>query len=295
MKKKTNECLFLYFQNLTKYHSFTYRWSNADTLMHEHVDFYEISLITCGNFKHTYKGKTELVTQGTLSIFDVGQTHRLTPQPTGSIHFTVCLAKPYFKLLMQLFSFNQDLFAKSGFISRQLNDASLQYLLMIANALTNGEEESNNVKLFFYNALSLLSPNKNRMLLNSNDMVNDIIEKIRNYTYLTLPIQDIYAQYPYSPSTIIKKFKARTGTTIVRFQTDIRLDFAARLMRETTHSIEQIAADLGFLSTSHFFEIFKERYGQTPNAYRRIAKEHPEDYEFLQIDEFYSSKKGSSD
>lgn len=280
----STEYIKLNFSTLTKYHSYTYRWSNTDTLFHKHMDFYEIILITKGAFVHYYENSINRLEQGTLMLFDNNQVHRLTPKPAGSIHFTICLTKPYFQLLMQLFSFNQNIFDNTPYIVRQLDNTTFEYLVMLANALTNGQQESNNIKLFFYNALSILLSNTIYSLSNTKDMVDDILEKLRNYSYLTIPVQKIYEQYPCCTSTIIKKFKQRTGTTLVRFQTNLRLDLAARLMRETNNSIEQIASDLGFLSTSHFFEIFKERYGQTPNAYRRIAKAHPEDYEFLQLD-----------
>ena len=283
-ENSSGEYIKLNFGNLTRYHSYTYRWCNTDTFFHKHMDFYEIILITKGAFLHYYENSIKRLEQGTLMLFDNNQLHRLTPKPAGSIHFTICLTKPYFQLLMQLFSFNQNIFDNSPYIVRQLDNTAFEYLLMLANALTNGQQESNNIKLFFHNTLSILLSNITYSLLNSKDMVDDILEKLRNYSYLTIPVQKIYEQYPCCTSTIIKKFKQRTGTTIVRFQTNLRLDFAARLMRETNTSIEQIANDLGFLSTSHFFEIFKERYGQTPNAYRKIAKAHPEDYEFLQPD-----------
>lgn len=280
----STEYIKLNFSTLTKYHSYTYRWSNTDTLFHKHMDFYEIILITKGAFVHHYENSINRLEQGTLMLFDNNQVHRLTPKPAGSTHFTICLTKPYFQLLMQLFSFNQNIFDNTPYIVRQLDNTTFEYLVMLANALTNGQQESNNIKLFFYNALSILLSNTIYSLSNTKDMVDDILEKLRNYSYLTIPVQKIYEQYPCCTSTIIKKFKQRTGTTLVRFQTNLRLALAARLMRETNNSIEQIASDLGFLSTSHFFEIFKERYGQTPNAYRRIAKAHPEDYEFLQLD-----------
>lgn len=280
----STEYIKLNFSTLTKYHSYTYRWSNTDTLFHKHMDFYEIILITKGAFVHYYENSINRLEQGTLMLFDNNQVHRLTPKPAGSIHFTICLTKPYFQLLMQLFSFNQNIFDNTPYIVRQLDNTTFEYLVMLANALTNGQQESNNIKLFFYNALSILLSNTIYSISNTKDMVDDILEKLRNYSYLTIPVQKIYEQYPCCTSTIIKKFKQRTGTTLVRFQTNLRLDLAARLMRETNNSIEQIASDLGFLSTSHFFEIFKERYGQTPNSYRRIAKAHPEDYEFLQLD-----------
>lgn len=290
MKKGSDEIIHLQFNKLTKYHSYTYRWSNRETLLHEHVDFYELSMITQGNYYHTYDNQTTVAEEGTLILFDIGEKHALTSKLPGSIHFTLCLAKPYFRLLMQLFSFDQYLFDNQGMLCRKLDEHAFHYLLDIVNTLTGGEDESSNVKLFFYNALSLLLKNTSESLLSSDNLVDDILKKMRNYTYLTLPIQDIYAQYPYSPSTIIKKFKQRTGMTLVRYQSNVRLDFAARLMRETTQSIEQIASDLGFLSASHFFEIFKERYGHTPNSYRKLVQDNPENYEFIEMDDYYNIK-----
>lgn len=106
-------------------------------------------------------------------------------------------------------------------------------------------------------------------LIPLSDPINDIVEKICNYTYLTLSVQEIYDLYPYSIPTIIKKFKERTGTTISRFQTKVRLEYAARLLRETNRTIEQIVLDIGLLSTGHFYNMFKESYGLSPDAYRK--------------------------
>lgn len=262
-------CLHLQFNGLTDNQSYTYRWCINDTLVHRHVDFYEISLVTKGIFKHYYNKTITSVDEGWLLLFKPNTTHRFSTPPTKATHFTICFDPSYFQLLMQLFSFNQNIFENDDLVCTKLNENAFNYMQMLANSITNNSNEASNVKLFFHNALSLLSQHQAQGYLSSDNFVSDIVEKIRNYTYLTCSIQEIYAQYPYSPATILKKFKQHTGTTINRFQTDVRLDCATRLLRETSHSIEHISLTLGFLSTSHFFEHFKKTYGMTPNAYRK--------------------------
>lgn len=267
-QKKNN--FLLYFNNLTEHNqSYTYRWCCGDTCVHRHMDFYEIILITSGVFTHYYNHEVSDLEEGSLLIFDINQKHRLSTPPNNATHFTALFEPSYFQLLMHQFSFNIKTIEEKGFIAVKLSDVNFQYMRALANSITNDKHESNNVKLFFHNAMTLLTQTDSNTLSNAGDVVNDIIEKIRNYTYLTSPIQEIYAQYPYSAATIIKRFKEQTGTTINRFQTEMRLDFAARLLRETNQSIEQIAVTLGFLSSSHFFEHFKKQYGVTPSTYRK--------------------------
>ena len=56
----------------------------------------------------------------------------------------------------------------------------------------------------------------------------------------------------------------------------LRLDEAARLLRETNNPVGEIALSVGFNAASHFNRCFKERFGTAPQAYRaRSAAETP--------------------
>lgn len=247
--------------------SYSYRWVTADSDYHQHTDFYELILITKGAFIHYYEGNKEITNEGELLLFDIGATHRLVPcDSKSSIHFTVCLSKQYFHLLEQIFSSNRHLFSNNAYQRISLDPSAFQYLLSLSNALTNNPKNAEKIiRLYFHSALyASIEVNQSH-----DDIADDIIEKLCNYTYLTLDMQEIYNRYPYSIPTIIKKFKQRTGITVSQYQTNIRLQYAAQLLRETNNTVENIAFDIGFTSTGHFFDIFKKHYGVSPNAYRK--------------------------
>ena len=62
-----------------------------------------------------------------------------------------------------------------------------------------------------------------------------------------------HAQFGYSPSELVRKR---------------RLENAARMLRETSRSLSEIAFDNGFASHSHFSTSFVNHTGLTPSEYR---------------------------
>ncbi len=258
----------LTFSEISERPDYTYRCTISDTDYHQHYDFYEIILVTQGSFKHIYNHRTEIIEKGSLLLFDINQKHELLCPGSDNIHFTLVLSQYYFELLSHMFVFQQNVFEEKKYIRFQLDDVAFEYLYALANNILNKPSATSDVKLFFYIAMTHLLSEGSDMSTNNVDIVDDICEKIRNYSYLNANMMDVYKNYPYTPSTIIKMFKKRTGTTPVRYQTEVRLQYAARLLRETLQPIEHIISSLGFHSTSHFYELFKAYYQQTPNAYR---------------------------
>lgn len=63
-------------------------------------------------------------------------------------------------------------------------------------------------------------------------------------------------------------FKQHTGKTFVEFVNEIRIDYASRMLAETTNSIAAIAFSSGFNNISNFNRIFKSKKNLTPKQYR---------------------------
>ena len=49
-----------------------------------------------------------------------------------------------------------------------------------------------------------------------------------------------------------------------------RMETAARLLRRSDLTIQQISAQVGYENTSYFYRLFHERYGLSPREYRLV-------------------------
>ena len=64
-------------------------------------------------------------------------------------------------------------------------------------------------------------------------------------------------------------FKKNLNIKYSDFLTDIRINAACNLLKETNHSIDEIAAAVGYKDTGTFRQIFKTKIGVTPKAYSK--------------------------
>ena len=60
-----------------------------------------------------------------------------------------------------------------------------------------------------------------------------------------------------------------TGRPAIDFLNSIRLEEAAAMLTTTDTPISMVAADVGILSLSHFYRLFKEQFASSPARYRR--------------------------
>ena len=75
-----------------------------------------------------------------------------------------------------------------------------------------------------------------------------------------------------SPAHFIRQFKASMGMAPHQHLVRLRLERAKRLLRETDHSIAQIAFDCGFSHQEHMTRFFSQNAGTTPAAFRRAVR-----------------------
>lgn len=75
-------------------------------------------------------------------------------------------------------------------------------------------------------------------------------------------------------------FAAHLGTTIAQRYSDMRLERARTLLRQSSLSVAEIAVACGFVSTSHFSKSYKAHFGLKPREDRQalatIADKHAE-------------------
>lgn len=100
-----------------------------------------------------------------------------------------------------------------------------------------------------------------------------IIIKARQYIseHATEPLTlDEVANYCYlSKSHFCKIFKNETGETFKSYLNQIRIEMAKNLLETTNLKSYEIAEAIGFDDPSYFNELFKKKWGMTPNRYRK--------------------------
>ena len=84
-----------------------------------------------------------------------------------------------------------------------------------------------------------------------------------------LTLDDIAKRAEKSKSQLIRLFRERTDQTPYEYFLDLKIERAKLLLRDTIHSIQQIAVDLRFSDAFHFSKTFKARAGRSPSEYRK--------------------------
>lgn len=73
-----------------------------------------------------------------------------------------------------------------------------------------------------------------------------------------------------STSTLARRFKDATGTTVAEYVAHQRAERAARLLATTSQSVRDIALFVGYDDANYFVKVFRAAYGMTPTAYREV-------------------------
>ena len=70
-----------------------------------------------------------------------------------------------------------------------------------------------------------------------------------------------------SRASLYRKLMSATGLSPARYIQSVRLNLAARMLRETQMSVSEIATASGFNSLIHFSASFRKQYGVPPSRY----------------------------
>ena len=97
------------------------------------------------------------------------------------------------------------------------------------------------------------------------------------YTNPAIARKDIADILQSNEAYIHRAIKQRTGLTFTAYVSALRLEHACKQLAANDHStIEAIAAEAGYRSRKTFHLHFRQRYGCTPDEYRRQHREEIE-------------------
>jgi AraC-like DNA-binding protein len=82
-------------------------------------------------------------------------------------------------------------------------------------------------------------------------------------------IERLANQLEVHRSTLSRRFRKVTGTTLATYITSVRMQNAITMLRETPLSIAEIACRCGYADPNYFSKVIRVRLGKPPTAFRR--------------------------
>lgn len=115
-----------------------------------------------------------------------------------------------------------------------------------------------------------LNENSKRINMRKARPINQAKEYIRENYDQPLTLEELGNVVGFSSSYFSTVFHKETGKTFLEYLTDVRMEEAKRLLRETSRTIESISSEIGMNDYKRFSKLFRRMSGITPKEYRKL-------------------------
>jgi len=106
----------------------------------------------------------------------------------------------------------------------------------------------------------------------NNLTVQHVLQLMRKTPAAMPTLEDLAKLFNVSTRTMIRHFQAE-GTNYRQLRDRVHSELATDALRNTGHSVEAIALDLGYQDTASFRRAFKRWCGKSPSAYRADCRD----------------------
>jgi AraC-like DNA-binding protein len=111
------------------------------------------------------------------------------------------------------------------------------------------------------------SPTSGSIFPNHPQLTN-VFQFIEQNYQEPINLEDVAQAVGYSPAYLTDLVRRQTGKSVCRWITERRMVETCRLLRQTEHTVESIAEIVGYRNLGSFFRQFRQRFGETPQAWR---------------------------
>ena len=97
------------------------------------------------------------------------------------------------------------------------------------------------------------------------------LERYLRLHFATVTASELEEAFHYHRNFYNLLLQKYRGTTFREYLQDIRMQHAARLLKDTRFSVRDIALAAGYHNSSHFYHLFQRHFGVSPATYRADA------------------------
>lgn len=260
---------------------------NAIESGHTHA-FIEVVYILSGKGRHSINGIWYPVERGNLLFINFGQIHSFTS--LDNMEIVNCLIQPEFIDKELINSENAfEMLVLTEFKDFNLGPDKLTPMLcfkgrdmieiehVINCMIDEFSSKRTNYRTVLKGYLLVLLTKIFRAMQNAdstgilnqmNRIAPDILKYIEDKCFEKITLRELAQKCFYSPAYFSRIFKDYSGKSLTEYINEKRIQEAARLIRETNCSIEEISHRVGFHDRKQFYKIFKGHMGVTPSSLR---------------------------
>ena len=100
-------------------------------------------------------------------------------------------------------------------------------------------------------------------------IIKDILSALKDKLYSKITLKDLRKITSYSPTYMLKKFKATMKCGITNFYINLKIEKAKELLKENELSVKEISEKLSFDTPNYFTKTFKRVTTLTPLEYKK--------------------------
>ena len=106
----------------------------------------------------------------------------------------------------------------------------------------------------------------------ADSVVNDCEQWLQEHFREQSAVQRVVRQSNIPERTLKRRFKIATGSSLIDYLQNVRVEQAKRQLEATEIPVDEISFDVGYEDPSFFRRVFKRKTGLTPSQYRRMFK-----------------------
>lgn len=258
--------------------------------LHRH-DFVEMIFVTEGLATHRYENITYEVRAGDIFIINPGEVHGYALQEGQQLAIINCLFQPGLiqqSLLQQLdIPHSMDFFYVQPFLHEDkrfhhklnLRGAAADKTLHIMDDMLDELKQRSPgfralIQLRMVELLILLSRyyeewgNSAPTVSRSELLIKRVCGYLERHYDRKITLTNISDLFHIGTRQLNRQFKRYTGSSIIEYVHQLRIDRAKHLLTETDDTIATIAANIGYEDPAFFSKLFGRIVGCSPGKYR---------------------------
>ena len=258
---------------------------------HKH-DYIEMLYVYSGELTNVIDGKPVVVHAGEVLLLDTNVKHAILPADMDDIGFNIIIHKETFDAQFGKMLSNNDIISKFVVDSIYAKKKEKRYLLFETSECTQVRsimesiieewcyQESGYdtamqglVLMLFTNLARCYE--RNHQVSKNPEMKKQFVDELQAYlleNYRTADLKSTAQYFNFNPDYFGRLIKKQAGINFTNYLQDMKLQQSCILLKNTSLTIDEIAAEVGYADVSYYYRVFRKKYQKTPVEFRQNAQ-----------------------